>query len=108
MAKTMPMLKALPKAKTKKKAFDCAMCQYRQAIEGNSHIRCVAPKAGKFDDSIAKLVSIFGGTYYPDRAAKAGVKMHPTGINGGWANWPLNFDPVWVVSCASFKKAKKA
>jgi hypothetical protein len=30
------------------------------------------------------------------------VKINEHGIKNGWANWPLDFDPVWVEDCRFF------
>jgi hypothetical protein len=27
------------------------------------------------------------------------VNLDPHGIKNGWANWPMDFDPVWVTDC---------
>jgi hypothetical protein len=31
-----------------------------------------------------------------------GVTGSQHGINSGWFNWPLNFDPAWLKSCNGF------
>ena len=55
---------------------NCYECKCRGTIPGDYHSTCA------------------------NREAK--VKGHPTGIKGGWFNWPYNFDPTCVVSCDSF------
>lgn len=32
------------------------------------------------------------------------VQLNQIGVQRGWANWPHNFDPVWIISCNSFKE----
>jgi hypothetical protein len=32
------------------------------------------------------------------------VELNPNGISNGWANWPLDFDPVWVDSCKFYSE----
>jgi hypothetical protein len=27
------------------------------------------------------------------------IKINPHGRKNGWANWPLDFDPIWVSEC---------
>ena len=34
----------------------------------------------------------------------AKVALNPHGVKHGWAYWPLNFDPIWIESCDSFKQ----
>jgi hypothetical protein len=36
-----------------------------------------------------------------------GVVGHERGIRGGWFNWPINFDPVWLVRCDGFAQEAK-
>jgi hypothetical protein len=30
------------------------------------------------------------------------------GVSHGWCEWPVDFDPVWIVSCTGFEKRKEA
>lgn len=55
---------------------DCFKCIHRRRIPGNAHIRC--------NNLTAKVTG------------------NPTGIARGWFTWPLDFDPVWIVTCDSF------
>lgn len=57
-------------------APDCFVCVHRLTIPGSAHSRC-----NKFE-------------------AKTRFAMH--GIRQGWADWPLNFDPVWLKACDGF------
>jgi len=27
------------------------------------------------------------------------IRINPHGRKNGWANWPLDFDPIWVSEC---------
>lgn len=60
---------------------DCYKCAHRRTIPGDAHSECA------------------------NRKAK--VEGHHIGRSGGWFMWPINFDPVWVISCTGFKKAPK-
>lgn len=55
---------------------DCYQCVHRIEIPGDAHSRC--------NNHDAK------------------VKGHPHGIRRGWFLWPVNFDPVWLLSCDGF------
>ena len=59
----------------------CLDCIHRRTIPGNCHISCNNHKA--------KVVGC------------------QTGINGGWFNWPYNFDPTWLDSCDGFSDKEK-
>ena len=30
------------------------------------------------------------------------IKLNLHGLRNGWANWPHNFDPVWLDACEGF------
>jgi hypothetical protein len=32
------------------------------------------------------------------------LKLSPTGIKGGWCNYPFEFDPIWVLNCDGFEE----
>ena len=55
---------------------DCYNCIHRLTIPGNSHSRC--------------------------NNVNAKVEGHEYGIKSGWFMWPLNYDPVWLISCDGF------
>jgi hypothetical protein len=52
---------------------------------------------------IATMAAV--GRFSPVSGAteKLGIKLNPMGVSGGWANWPWNFDPIWVEKCRGFK-----
>ena len=60
---------------------DCYKCDYRGKIPGDAHSKC--------------------------HNGEASVKGHPHGVRSGWFFWPLNFDPVWLVSCDGFETKKE-
>jgi hypothetical protein len=55
---------------------DCYKCVHRLNMPGNAHSRC------------------------NNHDAKVAGDSH--GIRMGWFMWPLNYDPVWLKSCAGF------
>ena len=55
---------------------DCYKCVHRRDVPGDCHSRC--------------------------NKMRAQVKGNEHGIRNGWFIWPLNFDPVWLVSCDGF------
>jgi hypothetical protein len=57
-------------------APDCYKCVHRRAIPGDCHSNCVNTSAH--------------------------VTGHSHGIVHGWFWWPINFDPVWLISCDGF------
>jgi len=72
---------------------DCYKCKHRRNILGDCHSACEHPK------SFQMLV-----------AAMAGIDTLPVtcnehGFKNGWFYWPMNFDPVWLLSCDLFERA---
>jgi hypothetical protein len=56
--------------------LDCYKCVHILTIPGDAHSRC--------NNFQAKVIG------------------NPHGIKHGWFNWPLNFDPTWLISCDGF------
>lgn len=56
---------------------NCYHCAYRASIQGNAHSVCL------------------------NIHARVTGKQH--GIDQGWFTWPINYDPVWLLSCDGFK-----
>ena len=52
---------------------NCYTCVHRTQVAGSAHSEC--------------------------NNHKANVRANPHGARMGWFNWPLDFDPTWLVSC---------
>lgn len=58
---------------------ECWSCGFRRSIPGNTHIMCTCPD--------------------PD------MEGEPYGVDSGWFNYPICFDPVWKLkNCRNFKE----
>ena len=60
---------------------DCYKCVHRLEVPGSAHSRC------------------------NNHEAKVAGNQH--GARMGWFNWPLNYDPTWLVSCDGFSDNPK-
>lgn len=69
---------------------NCYKCKHRQEVPGSAHSKCdsLAPEIG-----IAVMIG---------NVTIKGLGLNPVGVKGGWANWPLDFDPIWVNHCPFF------
>lgn len=56
---------------------DCYKCVHRLNVACSVHSRCNVGQTAK-------------------------VAGHPQGIRRGWFAWPINFDPVWLLTCDSW------
>lgn len=80
--------------------MNCYECKHRREIVGDAHSQCKAME----DDSRELLASIAVQTFkQPLTIGKLKVDFDPYGIRMGWCNWPINYDPLWVVSCNGFE-----
>lgn len=60
---------------------NCYKCVHRLGVPGDAHSRC------------------------NNHGAK--VAGNPHGIRRGWFLWPVNYDPVWLISCSGFSADEK-
>lgn len=72
-----------------KKGNDCYNCPYCRELTGSAHKACVHPD---FSPHILAAVSIMKN----QRVYEPGIIIDEIGRRGGWANWPVNFDPTWI------------
>ena len=87
-------------------------CVHEEDLPYNSHIKCVHPKVmEKIGEILGESISALAGDgdieVLPALMKEMGVKGHPTGIRNSWFLWPVNFDPVWLVSCDCFEERKE-
>ena len=90
---------------------DCFTCKYRQDVPGSAHSTCKHPVTTKLHDDplIALLVMLARAPVTPpDVFESLGVTCNMTGYNKGWFNWPLNFDPTWLLTCDGYTAKEKS
>jgi len=63
---------------------NCYECKHRGTIPGDAHSCCRHPKIGK--------------------PFEFGITANEHGIRMGWFLWPVNFDPVWLLTCKMFEE----
>jgi hypothetical protein len=85
---------------------NCYECKWRGDLPGSAHSCCGHPANHNLaDNPLLEVLSIFAsvGRIPPvDISNELGVKGNSHGINNGWFNWPLNFDPIWLEECKGF------
>jgi len=82
---------------------DCYKCEHRRSIPGNHHSACGHPDA----HPIAAVYAQAGrhewtGTRIVRFPTPLSVMADAHGYANGWAMWPLNFDPIWIMNCNGF------
>jgi hypothetical protein len=83
---------------------NCYNCKYRGEVPGSAHSCCtVLRKEGDENNAETMMVEIGLATrkiaLVNESDQKPLVKLNEHGVKSGWADWPLNFDPVWVDEC---------
>lgn len=85
----------------------CYNCIHRGTVPNSRHSSCQHPDVlhmdcGTYRTVIRRLaneeevIRISGGM---------GVHFDEQGVKGGYALWPFNFDPIWLVECIGFQEA---
>ena len=92
---------------------DCYKCIFRRDISGDTHSMCVHPETGLSDDNPASMMFAIMATKCvvpveigATPAKKLNVIGRDHGYAHGWFNWPLNFDPIWLLNCNGFKEVE--
>jgi hypothetical protein len=89
---------------------NCYECKYRSNISGDAHSCCKHPNNGNMDSDIAILLSLLSSAHRgtpADMESGLNIVGNPTGIQGGWFNWPFNYDPTWLENCDGFTQKGK-
>lgn len=78
---------------------DCSNCKFKAELGYTHHITCkaldeVAPELKVTAFALAQVTGKVGSY----------VSLNPHGVKNGWADWPLEFDPVWVEECKFFQE----
>ncbi len=91
--------------------MNCNECLHHGTVPGSAHLKCVHPKtADSSADPLAEMMAIFAGVGRSGpsadmvMASSMGVTINHHGFRHGWANWPWNFDPIWIETCDCFEK----
>jgi hypothetical protein len=78
------------------KNHDCYKCQFRKQKPGSAHSECEA-----IDRGIGLMAAIRG-------IVPGETELNPIGVRGGWAMWPIDFDPTWINRCEFFVEREPA
>lgn len=84
----------------------CYNCKFRGNLPGSAHSRCNVISSSGDDKSDTLEMLIVSGLYSitNKNTGEPIVKLNNYGVKNGWADWPINFDPVWVESCEFFNE----
>lgn len=85
--------------------MDCLNCKHRIPVPGSTHSACAL-----VGDEIARTqtaMAVAKGYTLMLKNKETGkkepfIEIDPHGTRNGWANWPIDFDPIWIVKCMAF------
>lgn len=88
---------------------DCYKCKWKKDIIGDVNISCHHPVFKEiYENPMLILLGVFASVgrtppmQIQDKNIKVVGNLH--GIEHGWFNHPLNFDPVWLDECNGFEE----
>lgn len=90
---------------------NCYDCRHRRSLPGESHSACHHPATRSMREAggLVALVGMLGkrsgftSLALTPAASALGVACDPVAEQRGWFLWPVNYDPVWLRSCAGFE-----
>lgn len=87
----------------------CYSCKFRGTVPGSAHSSCNLVKEMAKDSAIdsgqvaaLEIAFLTGKAKIKTEDDEEAIKLNPHGVKNGWANWPLDFDPIWVESCVMY------
>jgi hypothetical protein len=85
---------------------NCYKCKYRGNLSGSTHSRCNVIKSTNNEKSeeLEFLIATGAFTLINSITKEELVKLDSHGVRSGWAQWPINFDPIWVESCVFYNE----
>jgi hypothetical protein len=90
----------------------CYNCKFRGTVPGSAHSSCRVIRETTSDVPKAAELEILLASHQVQITGKESgeplVKINEHGAKNGWANWPLDFDPIWVDDCRFFLDKEEA
>lgn len=94
--------------------MNCHKCKHHGTIPGDAHLKCNLLKDTKSYPLFLLTAHIRSKYPFKDIGLrstdkKTGEEINPIeldeiGLRGGWAVWPINFDPRWVTKCIFYEE----
>jgi hypothetical protein len=92
--------------------MNCYECKFKGSVPGSAHSSCNFLKEIVGDKQGASLIELLlsaGTIKLTATDKKTGVEkpmvsLSEHGVKNGWANWPFDFDPIWVEECLLYNE----
>jgi hypothetical protein len=83
---------------------NCYNCKHRGTVPGSAHSSCKILSSTISDKQKTIEMELLLATgqirMFDEKTNRDLVELNPHGVRNGWATWPMDFDPIWVDSCA--------
>lgn len=73
---------------------NCHNCVFKKNIPGDCHVACAHPAVV---NNASKILLITLNGQSRELEPILGFHMHDHGVREGWATFPVNYDPIWMV-----------
>lgn len=83
---------------------NCYTCQHRESALESDYSSCKHPWLAGENAAVAQhMVMQCGRCKMINGEQELFVKIGEHGIMHGWANWPIEYDPIWVKECSVYQ-----
>lgn len=93
---------------------NCWNCKYKGEVPGSAHICCNHPVVEIDQLKMIMLLQLAKGIYYENpthikltnkdtEKEHNFIEISEQGFKGGWASYPINFDPTWIEKCMGYE-----
>jgi hypothetical protein len=91
-------------------SHNCYNCKFKGFVGGSTHISCTVLRITGTDFKV-ELLEFMLATNQVDlidtRTNEPHVQINEYGRKSGWANYPLDFDPIWIDKCSFYTEYEK-
>lgn len=84
----------------------CLTCKHKGRVPNSRHSKCKHPDVLHMDCNTYAMVikKLAAGDEVIQITSRMGVQFANQGVEGNWALWPFNFDPIWLVECLGYEE----
>lgn len=84
--------------------MECNKCKFVGTVVGSAHKSCTVLQDSGLDIMVASGMAQIQITEKDGSNSRPAVEVSDWGKSHGWADWPIQFDPIWIEKCAFFAK----
>lgn len=88
-------------------SHNCSKCKFKGFVPGSAHISCTAFRENGYDKDVMLLEMLMASNQINIINTETNsplIQINEYGRKQGWANYPLDFDPIWVEHCSIYNE----